>query len=236
MSYPSTIYPNRRLKIVTLNLLTDDPIINPNTFWFDVIYQPNKPCRIVHIKTHLVLSNNMEINYDNSDPLNPTIFNGGNTIAFAIYRGRDLTTDNIFLPRVSNLDDFWPYAPENDLLDYGWMKVDKPPEWVTPIKTVDIDGYLGLTATIFGPITATGGVGTVGPLDVDGTLSSALTFDIPIPQAGGTTVLEHKKFGYINIQMTGRDDYIAFSGRYAYFDNVNTGGNLSGTIELLIEF
>jgi len=236
MSYPSTIYPNRRLKIVTINLLTDDPVINPNTYWFDVVFQPNKPCKILHIKTHLFLCNNMEINYDNRDPLNPTIFNGGNKVSFAIYRGHNLSADTILFPDVTQLADFWPHNPENDLLDYGWLKVDKSPEWVTPTKTITIDGHLALDATIEGPILAPGGDGDIGPLVVDGTLNSALTFDLPFPQAGGTTVTDHKKFGYLNIQMTGRDDYIAFVGLYNFLDDVNTGGNLSGTIEFLIEY
>lgn len=236
MSLATTLFPKRLKKITNINLLTVDPSIGSPTYFLTDIFIPQKPCTVLSFRTKLLLENLMSANYDNSDPDNPTIWNQGIKVAFVVYRGNSITQDPIRFPDAStNGGNFWT-SNEEDLIDYGWMKIETSNPYNLPTITSSYSGTITTTGTIIGPIAAPTGTGDIGPLTNNWNSNFSLDGVQSTFYVGGTTVDHYNNSGNLNIDMTGKGDYIRFVGIYPLFDHVNMGGTMKGTIELLIEY
>jgi len=232
MSLAASLNPNLKRKITTINYQFPEGSGN-NSFGIP-IFIPTKPCHIISFKTKLFLRTNMELNFDNTDPDNPSYFFGGNSCLFVIYR-KHYPTESVILPSVINGTDMWT-RNEEDLIDYGWMKVDTPAP-VTPMEqTVSATGTVVSTGVIVGPILAPTGTGDVGPLDVDLNSEIEFSFNVKTPLCGGTTVDHYNAGGCLNLQLQGTGDSIQIVGIHSAIDDVNTGVLISGTVEVMIQY
>jgi len=234
MSLASSLYPNLRRKITTVNYIFPEGAAN-NAFELS-IFIPTKPCKLVSFKTKLFLRSDMVLNYDHIIPAEPTNYFGGNSCAFVIYR-KHTATELPVIPNILDGSEYWT-RNEEDLIDYGWMKVDSP-GLVTPItQTVNANGTIetaGINA-IEGLIAAPTGVGDIGPLDVDLNMGMDFTFTMKTYSGGGTTIDRYNSSGCLDIQLQGTGDRIVLVGVHNAFDDVCTGVIMSGTIEVMIEY
>lgn len=236
----------RRL-IRTINQNTINPTDNPpHANFFREIFKADRSCVIRKLKIHLIWSNNMEINIDNRDPENPTTWNLGNKLAFLVYLSPienkhvvSPPSDNRIFPKTNNNDLYYNNEPVDTLLSYGFLRIDRSAG--NPIdSTTTTEGEITFEGSIETLISAPDGIGSsegaivLGPglSEVNVALISTTT---PLPQFGGTTVSVFKEKENFHIVLK-EGDYIYFSGVYDIIANVNTGQNLFGTIDLLLEY
>lgn len=235
MSLATTLYPSRRRIITSIQFNTVDPLVSTIP-WATNVFIPDKPCKILSFRIKLHLFTLMRTNYDHRATTTYPKWTQGVHCYFQVYRGRYLTEPLLF-PNPLNGQQ-WFLSPEDDLIDHGLLRVDTPANNQPPKQTINATGTLSVIGgAIVGPIVAPAGTGTVGPLSLDFEGAIDLNFDVQFPEFGGTTVDKYYNSGSLNIDMNGTGDFIQFTSNYfPILNDVNAGGRLEGTVELLIQY
>jgi len=218
---------------------------------------PNNPgvLRKVVIKLHWL--DRSDINIDNRTPV-PICkkYFLGNQLKWVLYWEYVASpAPSIKVPTLVG-DDFWPYAPQDRIIDYGIMFVCKGADMPSlssaarNITTQENGIFLPTfnsnavipTVPVVVPVAAPAGTGAFGPMSL--VPSSAIPahnhitsyFDMFTFNGGSTREYYEKEIDYLNIPLQGGTYFVQFASVYPAFSNVNTGQGLLGTVEFFIEY